>query len=458
MAPRSLKYRLIGAALISIASALLLYWIGLSSTFERHVIRRVEGELDAHLLQLAAAIGIGSGSVVEFAREPADPRFARPFSGLYWQVAKGSETVLRSRSLWDQDLVLPPGELSFGEKKRYDAIPFGQTELIAVERRVRVGTGKDEQDLRLVVAIDREDVIKAREAFSTDVLRLVGILGLFLMLAAVAQIIVGLRPLNLLRHRLNIVRFGKAARLEGQFPLEVQGLVDELNELLNARDEMIRRARARAGDLAHGLKTPLAILAAEGRRLKEQGRADASEEITRQVDLMNRHVERQLARTRARGPGEPLRAPAKLEPAIQRLVKTLKRLPQGEHLNWVVEIPDDLEIDFDQMDFDEVAGNILDNARKWARTRVTVSTLKAENELQIVFEDDGPGVAKEELPNVVERGGRLDPDTPGTGLGLAIVTDVLEIYNGKMQIENAMPSGLRVSLLLPHPDSRPAEL
>ena len=146
-----------------------------------------------------------------------------------------------------------------------------------------------------------------------------------------------------------IVRFGKAARLEGQFPLEVQSLVDELNELLNARDEMIRRARARAG---------------------------ASEEITRQVDLMNRHVERQLARTRARGPGEPLRPPAKLEPAIQRLVKTLKRLPQGEHLNWVVEIPDDLEIDFDQMDFDEVAGNILDNARKWARTRVTVATSK----------------------------------------------------------------------------------
>lgn len=458
MARRSLKTRLIGAAAISIASALLLYWIGLSATFERHVIRRVEGELDAHLLQLAAAIRIGSGSVVEFSREPADPRFARPFSGLYWQVAKGSEAVLRSRSLWDQDIVLPPGKLNFGEKKRHDAIPFGQSELIAVERRIRVGEGKDEQDLSLTVAIDRGDVIKARDAFSTDVLRLVGILGLFLMLAAVAQIIVGLRPLDLLRHRLNIVRVGKTARLEGQFPLEVQSLVDELNELLNARDEMIRHARARAGDLAHGLKTPLAILAAEGRRLKEQGRADASEEIARQVDLMNRHVERQLARTRARGAGEPLRPPAKLEPAIQRLVKTLRRLPQGERLNWVVEIPEDLEIDFDQMDFDEVAGNILDNARKWARTRVTVSTLKAENDLWIIFEDDGPGVPKEELANVVERGGRLDPDTPGTGLGLAIVTDVLEIYNGKMQIENAIPAGLRVSLLLPYPAARPAEL
>src|SRR6185503_19623968 len=115
-----------------------------------------------------------------------------------------------------------------------------------------------------------------------DVLRLVGILGLFLMLAAVAQIVVGLRPLDLLRQRLNIVRLGKATRLEGRFPLEVQSLVDELNELLNARDEMIKQARARAGDLAHGLKTPLAILAAEGRKLKEQGQADTSAEIARQ--------------------------------------------------------------------------------------------------------------------------------------------------------------------------------
>ncbi|MGB0084828.1 MAG: HAMP domain-containing sensor histidine kinase [Rhodomicrobiaceae bacterium] len=451
MAPRSLKYRLIGAALISITSALLLYWIGLSSTFERHVIRRVEEELDAHLLQLAAAIRVGNGSVVELSREPADPRFARPFSGLYWQINKQNEAVLRSRSLWDQELAIPPGKLGSGEKKRYEAIPFGQTELIAVERRVRVGTGNEEQDLNLVVAIDREDVTKARDAFSADVLGLVGILGLFLVFASGAQIIVGLQPFNLLRHRLNIVRSAKAARLEGQFPSEVQNLVDELNELLNARDEMIKHARARAGDLAHGLKTPLAILAAEGRKLKEEGRAEISEEIARQVELMNRHVERQLARTRARGPGEPLRAPAKLRPAIQRLVKTLKRLPQGDRLNWIVEIPADLEIDFDPMDFDEVAGNILDNARKWARTRVIVSTLKAENELRIIFEDDGPGVPKAELPNVVERGGRLDRNTPGTGLGLAIVSDVMEIYNGKLQIENAMPSGLRVSLLLPRP-------
>ncbi len=259
MAPRSLKYRLIGAALVSIVSALALYWIGLSSIFERHVVRREEDELNAHLLQLAAAIRVGSASVVELSREPADPRFARPFSGLYWQINKQNEAVLRSRSLWDQELAMPPGKLGSGEKKSYDGIPFGQTELIAVERRVRVGTGKDEQDLNLVVAIDRADVTKARDAFSADVLGMVGILGLFLALASGAQIIVGLRPFNLLRHRLNFVRSAKAARLEGKFPSEVQVLVDELNELLNARDEMIRQARARAGDLAHGLKTPLAI-------------------------------------------------------------------------------------------------------------------------------------------------------------------------------------------------------
>ena len=458
MARHSLKYRLTGAAIISTASALLLYWIGLSATFERHVLRRVEDELNAHLLQLAAAIRIGGGAAVEIAREPADPRFAQPFSGLYWQVAKGDETVLRSRSLWDQDIALPPSTLGSGERARRDAIPFGQSELIALERRIRVGTGEGEQNLRLIVAIDHKDVAQATEAFSADVLRLVGILGVVLMLASVAQIIVSLKPFGRVRERLNIVRLGKATRLEGPFPLEVQSLVDELNELLNARDKMIKHARARAGDLAHGLKTPLAILAAEGRSLKEQGRLEASEEIARQVDVMNRHVERQLARTRARGPGDPLQAMAKLLPAIQRLVRTLNRLPGGQHLRWVIAIPGDLAIDFDPMDFDEVAGNILDNARKWARSSVAVSAVKEDNGLRIVFEDDGPGVAEAELPFIIERGGRLDPSKPGAGLGLAIATDVLEIYHGKMLIENAAPSGLRVSLLLPCRNSRPDAL
>ncbi len=171
---------------------------------------------------------------------------------------------------------------------------------------------------------------------------------------------------------------------------------------------------------------------------------------------MNRHVERQLARTRARGRGEPLRAPAGVGPAIQRLVKTMARLPRGDRLAWVVDIPGDLEIDFDPMDLDEVAGNVLDNARKWARSRVTVSALSIENELRIIFEDDGPGVPNVDLPHIVERGGRLDRNTPGTGLGLAIVSDVMEVYGGKLRIENAMPSGLRVSLILPRPERRQA--
>ncbi len=452
MARRSLKYRLLGAALVSIASALVLYWIGLASIFERHVTRRVEEELNAHLLQLAAEIRIGSAAVVELSREPADPRFARPFSGLYWQINKENEAVLTSRSLWDQELAIPPGKLAAGEKKRFDAIPFAQTQLIALERRIRVGTGSSEQDLNLLVAIDREDVTHAREAFSSDVLGLVGILGLFLAFASGAQIVVGLRPLNVLRNQLNIVRSAKAARLEGAFPAEVQSLVDELNELLGARDEMIRHARARAGDLAHGLKTPLAILAAEGRSLNEEGRTGSADEIACQVDVMNRHVERQLARTRARGPGGHLRAPGSLAPAIERLVSTMKRLPEGGRLEWIVAIPDDLEIDFDPMDFDEVVGNVLDNARKWARNRVTVSSLKDAEELRIVFEDDGPGVPGSEVSNIVERGSRLDRSIPGAGLGLAIVSDVLEIYNGRLHIENASPSGLRVSFVLPRHD------
>jgi signal transduction histidine kinase len=444
----SLRNRLLAAASVLIGSALLLYWFGLASVFERQLTRRIEAELTAHLAQLASAVRINSGGDVIVTRELADPRFNTPFRGLYWQVNEKREAVLRSPSLWDQTIELPAGPLAPREIRLHNPVPFYDGELIAVEQHVILGLSGGERSLHLVAAVDRSAVSNARQEFEAEVALLVGMLGLFLIIASGLQIFVGLRPLGMLRDRLETLRSGKAQRLEGTYPAEVQSLVDVLNALVEGRDRLVKDARARAGDLAHGLKTPLAILAAEGRKLESEGDTESAAEIARQVELMNRHVERQLARTRARNPGEPLKARMKLEPAVQRLVRTMHRLPRGDEIEWFVEIPGDIQIDFDPMDFDEVAGNFLDNARKWANERVIVSSLKNGEHLSIIFQDDGPGVPEAELANIVERGGRADQTTPGTGLGLAIASDILEIYGAELQIENAAPRGLRVRIQL----------
>ena len=445
---RSLTVRALVLAALTTGAALVILWVLLTGLFEQRISQRYFAEIELHLDQLARVVEPGPDGVV-ISGDMNAPGFERPFSGLYWQVDAG-EVSLTSKSLWDEFLDLPPPKEP-GVLVRHTRIAFGDGVVLVVENTVLLGESEAEKPVRLIVALDRAGLEEAKEDFGDRVLILVAILGAVLMLATGVQVFFGLRPLQTLRQRLNAVRSGQADRLEGQFPTEIAGVVDELNTLLDGRREMIDRARARAGDLAHGLKTPLAVLGAEARRLDAAGESAAAVEINAQIDRMQRNVERELVRARAASTGGTLAARTKLGPAFERLLGAFRRMPGGEALKWNLVCPTDAVIALDPGDFDEVAGTLLDNARKWSQGQVRITVTIHEGATRVLIEDDGPGVPDAELDQIVERGRRLDEATPGTGLGLAIAKDILELYGGRLSLTESDLGGLAAEIQVPLP-------
>lgn len=450
----SLRLRLLAAGAASILLALALAGFGLVLLFERHVERRMALELEANLRQLIDGLGRAPDGTLDLLRPPAEPRFLEPLSGLYWQISEEPPAqggpVLRSRSLWDAVLRLPPDVLQRGEVHRHTIPGPGGASLLAVERQVTLPASLGDGSMRAVVAVDRAELHAAGRAFARDLAPSLGLLAAVLIAAAWVQVTVGLRPLDLLRRRLAAVRAGREARLGAAgFPDEVRPLAAELDHLLDAQDAALERARARAADLAHGLKTPLTILAADAAQLRERGEGDLAAEIETVTEGMRRHVERELARARA-APAGGLRqaAPA---PVAQRVVDVLRRAPRGQDLAWEVEIPAGLTVDADAQDLAEMLGNLAENAMKWARARVRLAGRReAGGTVLLSVEDDGPGIPEAEAATALARGGRLDATKPGAGLGLAIVGDLAEAYGGSLGLgRSAGLGGLRAEIRLP---------
>ena len=458
---RSLKFRLFAAAAICIIGALVLYWSVLTQIFEQHVSERLYKELEAHLNQLTTRLEASDKGEITVSDTLDNPRFERPFGGLYWQVITTSGEVISSRSLWDQTITAPAVQNGTGEVSRHRDVKSNTGTLLLVGRTVVIKAGEKDRQVQLIVAMDQNELTTARASFASDVSVLVALLALFLFAAMAAQTLIGLRPLSTLRNRVNAMASNRQDVLEGQFPSEVEPLVAELNGLLTERTHMVDRARASASDLAHGLKTPLAILSAEGRAIAEAGHEDIAREINLQIGVMNRQIERQLARARARGQRRLVGHGTELKPAISKLIRAFRQLPRGKQITWHEDIAAGLCADIDLMDLEEVAGNILDNARKWTDDEVTVSARAlGADDVMIVVEDNGPGVPQQQTLAISQRGNRMDEEAPGSGLGLAITQDILEIYNGRMAIENLAPHGLKIEIVLPasgHADSLAAE-
>lgn len=455
----SLRLRLLAAGAASILLALALAGFGLVLLFEQHVERRISLELEANLRQLIDGLGRSPDRTLDMLRPPAEPRFREPFSGLYWQIEEGPSAaggaVLRSRSLWDTVLHRPPDPLPGGRVHQHTIPGPGGASLLAVERLVVLPASLGGGTVRAVVAMDRRELRTAGRAFARDLAPSLGLLAVVLIAAAWAQVTIGLRPLDLLRYRLAAIRSGREARLgSAGFPDEVRPLAAEVDHLLDARDATLQRARARAADLAHGLKTPLTILAADARQLRERGEDDVAEEVEVVTEDMRRHVERELARARAASGGLHHAAPALV---AQQVVNVLRRMPREYDLTWDIDIPASLRVDADPQDLAEILGNLAENAMKWASRRARIVGRSEPGGLILLsVEDDGPGIANAEAATVLARGGRLDATKPGTGLGLAIVGDLAEAYGGSLGLgrSNAL-GGLRAEVRLPGQSPEP---
>jgi signal transduction histidine kinase len=436
MSKGSLRLRLLAAAAISIALALFLTGLAQVRLYEAEVRERVLAGLENDLLQLAGAIEVGADGGLSLSQPLADPRYGEPYGGRFWRVEQVTQPgqvlpePLRSRSLWDFDIdpVKPSG-------------PEGEA-LITASRDISIEADGLTRKLSLLAAARLEEVERPLADLRDQLILSLSLIGLVLIGGAWAQVTVGLRPLRLLKEQIAAIRAGKAQRLAGNFPDEVRPLVAELNDVLDMRDASLEKARRRAGDLAHGLKTPLTILTAIARGLRREGRAHPADDIEEQAAQMERHVERALARARlSSGRGHMAAA---LRPAAQRVAAALARLPDAEDITFEVEVPEEATVPIEQGDLMELLGNLMDNARKWARATVRVSL--AGPVLRV--EDDGPGVAEDELRRLGERGRRLDESKPGSGLGLSIVQDIADLYGFAVSYGRSELGGFRADIRL----------
>jgi signal transduction histidine kinase len=274
-------------------------------------------------------------------------------------------------------------------------------------------------------------------------------ISITLLALGLLQVRSGFSAVKRLRDRLAALHAGDVARLDGWYPAEIQPLVDDLNVLLDARDRAIARAVERAGDLAHGLKTPLAVLATEADRVRAAGEEGVAESISRQVGRMKRHVDYHLAQARAALPGTAAAVRSSISESVEGLIRAIERLHADRGLHVTSEVAPSCTVRVRRPDLDEMIGNVLDNACRWARSRVTVSAAIAPDRVTVSVDDDGAGMDPALYEAALRRGVRADEAGDGSGLGLAIVKDLIELYGGSVVLGRSPLGGLRVEMRLP---------
>jgi signal transduction histidine kinase len=264
----------------------------------------------------------------------------------------------------------------------------------------------------------------------------------------------GLSPFDQLRAQLGALREGRERRIEGAYPAEVQPLVDDLNALLEHREQLVERAMAKAGDLAHGLKTPLAVLSREAALTSAGGASDLAGTVSQQVERMRRQVDYHLAHARAVAIGAAPGARCGVGDSVEGLVRALLRLHAGRGLSIEANVHPEHTVRGRREDLDEMLGNLLDNACQWARSRVTVESSQDGETIVVTIDDDGPGLSASMREMVLKRGVRADEAAPGSGLGLAIVRDLAELHGGSISLDSSSWGGVRARLRLPASEPR----
>lgn len=445
---RSLRARFAAVALATALLAAIAVGAAVQGLFERHVEREILGELDADLRFLARSLVLENGAASPQVAPLPDPRFQEPLSGLYWQVRNDATgAILGSPSLAGWAFPLDPDALRPGERHRHIVPGPEGTKMIVLERRIEDAVGAS-ASYRVAVALDRKVLEAANRAFVVDLLPVLVSIGAGLLAAFVLQGAIALWPIGQARRALRDVREGRRDRLGQALPSELQGLAADFDALLDAQRHSTRLARERAADLAHGLRTPLALLGARARTLRDGGAAEAADAIEAVIAGIDTRITRELARAHIRGPA-PGRGPLALAPAVERMAGALARMPAGAGMAWHREVPADLRVALDEGDLAELLGALLENAAKWARTQIRITAWAEGDRVMLAIEDDGPGIAPQDRRAVLTRGVRLDPGRSGTGLGLTIADDIVRAYGGDLHLDAASIGGLGVRLVLP---------
>ena len=438
---KSLTLRISFLSIFWIAMALLFTALLLRYLYRDHISSHFDAHVFTHVEELVGAVKIGPDGKISLTRQPTDPQFHRLNSGWYWEVRYGGKSVEKSVSLGDFQLDLE--NLDIHENNEVTSI-YGPSQQKLRAHMLEANYQDLPQPLLLVVTSPEMQISDDVQHYSAHILISFLVLGIGLSLAVVFQVRVALQPLRAIKAAIADVQAGRIKRLPQEFPSEVQPLVDELNHLLDHDERLVKRARTQLGDLAHAVKNPLTIIRNEARHMpNEKGQL-----ILDQSHIMSSNIDHYLSLARTFGKN-PLGLRTAVKPVIEDLCYVVEHVYADRGIKISLSGLEDCWFRGESQDLEEMAGNLLDNACKWARSRVEVRGEMDSESLVLVIEDDGPGVPAAKLGAVLKRGRRLDDTTPGSGQGLGIVKDVTDLYGGKLTLSKSELGGLKATLELP---------
>jgi signal transduction histidine kinase len=439
----SLRSRFLISTVVWIGLGIVAGGLMVSSLFRWNLLQGYHEELEIHIEELAALTALDRTGQPYMLRRLSDPRYLPLGSGFYWQVDRAGFQTVRSPSLghntFDSQFARGPAlHIAWSNGPSGETLEYGQ--------QVATAAGPP---LRLLIATDKRLVDATMAEFNRSLALSLASFALLMIGAGILQVRYGLKPLDRLARSIADVRSGRSERMQGRFPAEIRPLVSDLNGLLDSSSESVTRSRVIAGNLAHGLRTPLAILIDEADGLRKAGNVDAADTILHEARRMQRQIDFHLARARnAAAQPLPVQA-APLLAALETLASAFTRLHQPRGVAFGLEPGEDLSVACDPVDLTEILSNLLDNAGKWAASRCTVRWQRHGARARIEIDDDGPGLPAEARDAAFKVGTRLDDLTPGTGLGLAISRDLARIYGGDVQLCEAPGRGLRAVVWLP---------
>ncbi len=452
----SLAIRLFFSATTWTVLILVVTGIVLSSLYRSAVERAFDRRLDVYLRTLVADVATPQENADKFPQSLGEPLFELPLSGWYWQVTRldsPTPDVRSSRSLWDGKLPrLADGAVSLaagGTRHGYAEGPEAQ-QLRMVERTIDLG-----EEGRFLVAVGgaSAEIDEETRSFDGTLLFTFGMLGVVLLLMITFQVRFGLAPLKRVSEGLAAIRSGTAERLEGAFPVEIAPLARETNALIDANREIVVRARTHVGNLAHALKTPISVMLNEA---NAYGDDPFAAKVREQTEIMRDQVTRQLERARLAARVAMIGTVTDVRPVVAALARTMEKIHQRRGVAIDIDAQGEARFRGEQQDLEEMVGNLVDNACKWAQSRVAIEVFSERPEpaddrrvVRILVDDDGPGLSPQQREQVARRGRRLDESKPGSGLGLSIVVELARVYRGSLTLGTAPIGGLRAELVLP---------
>ena len=451
MRPNSLAFRLFASAAAWTLVVLPVTAFLLLSLYRQAVERNFDARLNVYLTSLVASTTAEGAKTPTAPANLGEPAFTIPFSGWYWQIKTldAEQPLFISDSLLDQQLKLPSQEGVTPDqtltRRAYAAGPQDQR-LRVVEREIRPA-GAQSTPYSYAIAGDAAEIERDLAEFRMMLIAALGVLGLGLVVATLFQVRFGLAPLRAIRHDLAAIRSGDAERLEGELPIEIRPLQQELNALIQSNREIVDRARTHVGNLAHALKTPLSVIANEAR--EKDG--PLAGKVIEQAELMRNQITHHLDRARVAARSGAIGDITDVDGVLKGLKRALDRIYEGRALELDVRSDAGLKFQGEKQDFEEMVGNLLDNACKWAKSRVWVTATRAggASNVAVLVDDNGAGLTEAERERAVKRGQRLDETKPGSGLGLSIVAELAHLYKGRFELEPSPQGGLRARLELP---------